>query len=175
MDINFQERIDEYLLHRDRMSAKEQADFLKEIEGNAEKKQQFEISKNIKDAFASRGNKLKTIAEFEKTLQRMDSMRATGSDSPMPMQNESIREESATKKGNKSIWLWISGIAAVAVIGVFLIKPWAVYEDIMDSNGAIMRGNGEIFENESIKHFESLDSLNADSVMHINDTLEYAK
>ena len=38
MDINFQDRIDEYLLHRDSMTVEEQTNFLKEIESNEEKK-----------------------------------------------------------------------------------------------------------------------------------------
>ena len=45
---NFQDRIDEYLLHGDTMSEEDKAQFLKEIEEDAEKKEQYEFTKNVK-------------------------------------------------------------------------------------------------------------------------------
>ena len=44
MDNNFQDRIDEYLLYEDTMSEEDKAQFLKEIEEDAEKKEQYELS-----------------------------------------------------------------------------------------------------------------------------------
>lgn len=41
MDNNFQDRIDEYLLHGDAMLEEAKAQFLKEIEEDAEKKEQY--------------------------------------------------------------------------------------------------------------------------------------
>ena len=40
MDNNFQDRIDEYLRHGDTMSEDDKAQFLKEIEEDADKKEQ---------------------------------------------------------------------------------------------------------------------------------------
>ena len=42
---NFQDRIDEYLLHSDTMSEEDKAQFLKEIEEDAEKKEQVTIQR----------------------------------------------------------------------------------------------------------------------------------
>ena len=55
---NFQDRIDEYLLHGDTMSEEDKAQFLKEIEEDAEKKEHYEFTKNVKQAMVSRGKNL---------------------------------------------------------------------------------------------------------------------
>ena len=65
---NFQDRIDEYLLHSDTMSEEDKAQFLKEIEEDAEKKEQYEFTKNVKQAMVSRGEKLKAMTEFQKEM-----------------------------------------------------------------------------------------------------------
>ena len=65
MDNDFQDRIDEFLLHGDTMSEEDKALFLKEIEEDAEKKERYEFTKSVKDAMASREDKLKAMTEFE--------------------------------------------------------------------------------------------------------------
>ena len=95
---NFQDRIDEYLLHGDAMSEEDKAQFLKEIEEDAEKKEQYEFTKNVKQAMVSRGEKLKAMTEFQKEM----------------------------KRSNRKSWLWISSIAAILVVGFFAINPLLV-------------------------------------------------
>ena len=95
---NFQDRIDEYLLHSDTMSEEDKAQFLKEIEEDAEKKEQYEFTKNVKMAMVSREEKLKAMTEFQKEM----------------------------KHSNRKTWLWISSIAAVMVGGFFAINPLLV-------------------------------------------------
>lgn len=92
---NFQDRIDEYLLHGNNMSEEDKAQFLKEIEEDAEKREQYEFTKSVKQAMVSRGEKLKAMSEFQKEM----------------------------KHGHRKTWLWISSIAAVLVIGFFAINP----------------------------------------------------
>lgn len=166
MDINFQDRIDEYLLHRDSMTVEEQTNFLKEIESNEEKKRQFVLSKDIKDAFVSRGKKLKAIAEFENKIQCNTPIKTTGSDNAMPLNNESFKKTKTNIKEKKTIWLWISGIAAVVIIGVFFIRPTL----INNSNNNFM----PFFENQyqkknknhDFERFKSRkDSIKKDSVI----------
>ena len=94
MDNNFQDRIDEYLLHGDAMSEEAKAQFLKEIEEDAEKKEQYEFTKSVRQAVTSRGEKLKAMAEFQKEM----------------------------KRGNRNVWLWVSSAAAVLVVGFFTVK-----------------------------------------------------
>lgn len=105
MDKNFQDRIDEYLLHEDTMSEEAKAQFLKEIEEDTEKKEQYEFTKNVKQAMMSRGEKLKAMIEFQKEI----------------------------KHGRRKSWLWISSIAAILVIGFFAINPLFVENSPTDN------------------------------------------
>ena len=98
MDNNFQDRIDEYLLHEDTMSEEDKAQFLKEIEEDEEKRELYEFTKNVKQAMISRGEKLKAMTEFQKEM----------------------------KRSNRKTWLWISSIAAILVVGFFAINPLLV-------------------------------------------------
>ncbi len=103
---NFQDRIDEYLLHGDTMSEEDKAQLLKEIEEDAEKKEQYEFTKNVKQAMVSRGEKLKAMTEFQKEMK---------------------------SHHHRKTWLWISSIAAVLVIGFFAINPLFVENSPTDN------------------------------------------
>lgn len=105
MDNNFQDRIDEYLLHEDTMSEEAKAQFLKEIEENTEKKKQYEFTKNVKEVLKSRGDKQKAMTEFQKGI----------------------------KHGRRKSWLWISSIAAILVIGFLAINPLFVENSPTDN------------------------------------------
>lgn len=102
---NFQNRIDEYLLHGETMSEEDEAQFLKEIEEDEEKRELYEFTKNVKVAMVSRGEKLKAMTEFQKEM----------------------------KHSNRKTWLWISSIAAVLVIGFFAINPLFVENSPTDN------------------------------------------
>ena len=103
---NFQDRIDEYLLYGDTMSEEDKAQFLKEIEEDAEKKEQYEFTKNVKQAMVSRGEKLKAMTEFQKEMK---------------------------SHHHRKTWLWISSIAAVLVICFFAINPLFVENSPTDN------------------------------------------
>ena len=102
---NFQDSIDEYLLHGDTMSEEAKAQFLKEIEEDTEKKEQYELTKNVRMAIKSRGEKLKAMTEFQKEM----------------------------KRSSRKSWLWISSIAAVMVGGFFAINPLFVENSPTDN------------------------------------------
>ena len=103
---NFQDRIDEYLLHSDTMSEEDKAQFLKEIEEDAEKKEQYEFTKNVKQAMVSRGEKQKAMTEFQKEMK---------------------------SHHHRKTWLWISSIAAIFVGGFFAINPLFVENSPTDN------------------------------------------
>ena len=130
---NFQDRIDEYLLHGDTMSEEDKAQFLKEIEEDAEKKEQYEFTKNVKQAMVSRGEKLKAMTEFQKEI----------------------------KHGRRKSWLWISSIAAILVIGFFVINPLFVENSPTDN----VRGDeNEVFDMTAPTDSISNDSISTDTI-----------
>lgn len=118
MDNNFQDRIDEYLLHGDAMSEEAKAQFLKEIEEDAEKKEQYEFTKSVKQAVTSRGEKLKAMAEFQNEM----------------------------KRGNRNVWLWVSSVAAVLVVGFFTVNSLFVENSPTDN---VRGGENDVFEKKA--------------------------
>ncbi len=135
---NFQDRIDEYILHGNSMSEKAKAQFLKEIENDTEKKEQYELTKNIKAAIVSRGEKLKAMAEFQKEYE---------------------------KPKHRKTWLWISGIAAILVVGFFAINPLFVGTSPTDN----IRGD----ENDVFDMNAPTDSITNDSTLMDSTALHH--
>ena len=124
MKKDFQDRIDEYIL--DRMSDKDKAQFEAEVSHDESKKEQLEFTRDVKGAISSREDKMAKLKMMQRMYDREHqqvaaSMRATGTDdcqySPTPQYVEE-------KKPSKRIWWWASGIAAVLVIGLFVVNPF---------------------------------------------------
>ena len=132
---NFQDRIDEYLLHGETMSEEDKAQFLKEIEEDAEKKEQYEFTKNVKQAIVSRGEKLKAMTEFQKEMK---------------------------SHHHRKTWLWISSIAAVLVIGFFAINPLFMEKNSPMDN---VRGDeNDVFDMTVPTDSISNDSISTDTI-----------
>ena len=135
MDNNFQDRIDEYLLYGDSLSEEAKAQFLKEIEEDAEKKEQYEFTKNVKQAMVSRGKKLKAMTEFQKEMK---------------------------SHHHRKTWLWISSIAAVLVIGFFAINPLFMEKNSPMDN---VRGDeNDVFDMTAPTDSISNDSISTDTI-----------
>ena len=140
MDNNFQDRIDEYLLHSDTMSEEDKAQFLKEIEEDAEKKEQYEFTKNVKQVMISRGEKLKAMTEFQKEMK---------------------------SHHHRKTWLWISSIAAVLVIGFFAINPLFMEKNSSTDN---VRGDeNEVFDMTAPTDSINNDSISTDTVTLLHE------
>lgn len=131
---NFQDRIDEYLLHGDTMSEEDKAQFLKEIEEDAEKKEQYEFTKNVKQAIVSRGEKLKAMTEFQKEMK---------------------------SHHHRKTWLWISSVAAVLVIGFFAINPLFVENSPTDN---VRGDENDVFDMTAPTDSISNDSISTDTI-----------
>ena len=132
---NFQDRIDEYLLHSDTMSEEDKAQFLKEIEEDAEKKEQYEFTKNVKQAMVSRGEKLKAMTEFQKEMK---------------------------SHHHRKTWLWISSIAAVLVVGFFAINPLFVENSPTDN---VRGDENDVFDMTAPTDSISNDSISTDTIL----------
>lgn len=139
MDNNFQDRIDEYLLHSDTMSEEDKAQFLKEIEEDAEKKEQYEFTKNVKQAIVSRGEKLKAMTEFQKEMK---------------------------SHYHRKTWLWISSIAAVLVIGFFAINPLFVENSPTDN---VRGDENDVFEMTAPADSVAADSISTDTITSLRE------
>ncbi len=157
---NFQDRIDEYLLHSDTMSEEDKAQFLKEIEEDAEKKEQYEFTKNVKQAIVSRGEKLKAMTEFQKENETHDEKRMTACSCPEYRQTEGIKIVGHKSNFRKKL-VWFSGIAAVLVIGFFAINPLFVENSPTDN----VRGDeNDVFDMTAPTDSISNDSISTDTI-----------
>lgn len=168
MDNNFQDRIDEYLLHEDTMSEEAKAQFLKEIEEDAEKKEQYEFTKNVKEALKSRGDKLKAMTEFQKENETQDEKRMRACSCPCP----EYREVEDTKiVGHKSNFrkklVWFSGIAAVLVIGFFAINPLFIEKNSPTDN--VRGGENDVFDMTVPTDSIDNDSISKDTVTLLHE------
>ena len=160
MDNNFQDRIDEYLLHEDTMSEEAKAQFLKEIEENTEKKKQYEFTKNVKEALKSRGDKLKAMTEFQKENETLDEKRMPACSCPEYRQTEDMKIVGHKSNFRKKL-VWFSGIAAVLVIGFFVINPLFVYES---TNSNVRGEEDDVFEMEAPADSVANDSTSTDTI-----------
>ena len=149
MDEKFQDRIDNYLLNR--MDDAEKTEFLREVEQDEEKKEQLEFTQDVKDSIRSRAEKLQDLKLFQRQYEqerKTAAYHATGTKqsacycpAPKVAAIEPVRSK-------KKIWLWISGVAAVLVVGFFAIKPMFDYEPSPNYNVAPMeqmRGGDDVF------------------------------
>lgn len=136
---NFQDRIDEYLLHGETMSEEDKAQFLKEIEEDEEKRELYEFTKNVKQAMISRGEKLKAMTEFQKEI----------------------------KHGRRKSWLWISSIAAILVIGFFAINPLFIEKNSPTDN--VRGGENDVFDMTAPTDSIANDSISKDTVTLLHE------
>ena len=134
MDNNFQDRIDEYLLHGETMSEEDKAQFIKEIEEDEEKRELYEFTKNVKQAMVSRGKKLKAMTEFQKEMK---------------------------SHHHRKTWLWISSIAAVLVIGFFAINPLFVENSPTDN---VRGDENDVFDMTVPTDSINNDSISTDTI-----------
>ena len=131
---NFQDRIDEYLLHGETMSEEDKAQFLKEIEEDEEKRELYEFTKNVKMAMVSREEKLKAMTEFQKEMK---------------------------SHHHRKTWLWISSIAAILVVGFFAINPLLVETSSHDN---VRGDENDVFEMTVPTDSINNDSISTDTI-----------
>lgn len=168
MDNNFQDRIDEYLLHEDTMSEEAKAQFLKEIEEDTGKKEQYEFTKNVKQAMVSRGDKLKAIAEFQKENETQDEKRMRACSCPCPEYREAEDTKIVGHKSNfRKKLVWFSGIAAVLIIGFFAISPLFIEKNSPTDN--VRGGENDVFDMTAPTDSIANDSISKDTVTLLHE------
>lgn len=102
MNIDFQDKIDDFVL--DRISETDKINFSKDIVSDKEKQEQLQLTKDICNAIKSRNAKIAFISQFHKKY------------------NDEIVDDIKKKR---VIWGMSSvvGIAAVFILGIFIIIP----------------------------------------------------
>lgn len=135
---NFQDRIDEYLLHGNNISEEDKAQFMKEIEEDEEKREQYEFTKNVKMAMVSREEKLKAMTEFQKEMK---------------------------SHHHRKTWLWISSIAAILVVGFFAINPLLVETSSHDN---VRGDENDVFEMTAPADSIDTDSISSDTITSLH-------
>ena len=163
---NFQDRIDEYLLHGETMSEEDKAQFLKEIAENTEKKKQYEFTKNVKEALKSRGDKLKAMTEFQKENETQDEKRMIACSCPEYRQTEDIKIVGHKPNFRKKL-VWFSGIAAVLVIGFFAINPLFIEKNSPTDN--VRGGENDVFDMTAPIDSIANDSISKDTVTLLHE------
>lgn len=166
MDNNFQDRIDEYLLHEDTMSEEAKAQFLKEIEEDTEKKEQYEFTKNVKEALKSRGDKLKAMAEFLKENETQDEKRMRACSCSEYRQTEDIKIVGHKSNFRKKL-VWFSGIAAVLVVGFCAINPLFMEKNSPTDN--VRGGENDVFDMTAPIDSIANDSISKDTVTLLHE------
>lgn len=126
MKIEFQDHIDDYLLGR--MSDEDSKAFEQELKNDDELREQMKFTKDVQTATKSRNEKLAKMREWEDDYEWEDD-----------------------RRGKRQYLYWISGIAAIFIVGFFLIHNYmGSEEDMMFNPSSIeystMRGGGN-YEN----------------------------
>lgn len=157
MKIEYQDRIDEYLL--DRMTPEQRSAFEHELASNSELKEQLEFARDMQHALKSRNEKLEAMKEWE---------------------SQGIHTR-------KNMAYWVSSIAAVLVIGLFLfpnisrmqrspdLSEWVRLQEGVRSGGDSYATIDTLLLQENYKDAlvlieKEISELKADSCRIANDT-----
>lgn len=172
MDEKFQDKIDDFLLNR--MNDAERQAFLQEVEQDSEKKEQLEFTKNVKEAIYSREEKLKVMAEFKKEYNESHTtamLRSTATECANEYPHSNQKAERHLQSKNK-VLIWISGVAAILVVGFFSIRPLMNVSSPDYKSGSpsdLMRGDDEIFDVESDSTDNDTLTIDKDSIVTSNE------
>ena len=123
MNQEYQDRIDQYLMRQ--MSEQDSQDFESEIANNRGLKEQFEFTKNVKEAIVGRNRRLAQIKEWKEAYEAKNNSKGdyslTGSGEDSINSNTEIKLKPRTS--TRRYFYWISGIAAIFVVGFFIFSP----------------------------------------------------
>ena len=158
MKIEFQDHIDDYLLGR--MSDEDRKAFEQELKNDDELREQMKFTKDVKTATKSRNEKLAKMQEWKDDYEREDDRgvaaaryRPTGSGYESCTAPSIEQTRTMPRSSGRQYLYWISGIAAIFIVGFFLIRNYMVREEDMMFNPSsteysTMRGGGnyEIIE-----------------------------
>jgi hypothetical protein len=172
MKFDYQDKIDDYLLNR--MPEKELLAFEKEVCENAELREQLEYTRSVREAITSRSEMLAAMREWENDYQ-WENERASVA--------HAVNE--APRPAKKRLVYWISGVAAVFIVGLFLLLRPTGTPSVSNLNPDVILGDSYrggkdysvIYDKLQQKDYEEAltyieleaDSIRMDSVEIIKD------
>lgn len=132
MRLEFQDSIDRYVLGR--MADDERIAFEEKLSENGELKEQMELTKAVKDVL-ERNEDLDILERIERMEEEYDmektGYKATGSGYERDMTEPMARQTTSAppRSSNRKFIYWISGIAALFIVGFFLFNNLYFNED----------------------------------------------
>ena len=128
MKFDYQDKIDDYLLNK--MPEEERLAFEKEVCENAELREQLEYTRSVRETVTSRSEMLAAMREWENDYQ---------------WENERVAvaraANEAPRPAKKRLVYWISGVAAVFVVGLILLLRPAGSPSVSNSNPDVILGD----------------------------------
>lgn len=156
MKFEYQEKIDNYV--QDRMSENEIKDFEQELSQKKELLDQLKYTKAIKQSIISREEKMAKLREWESEDQIQEPVKfpATGTESS----DKPIYER-------RNLWYWISGIAAVLVVGFFIVSPLYMFYGESEGPVKFQKNEDSRKPSPSFEQINECDSIESDSIINI--------
>lgn len=155
MDERLQERIDEYILGR--MSDEDKATFEEELVKDSGLREQYNYTKIVKETVCEHAKLQKLMNDFDEVIKEEPHEKPRVACSAMPAgrvvhYNGMPRSEEVAAKPHRRTWLWVVGVAAMLVVGIFAVKPFFESEvgDIPDFK-----------ENETVPIFRGSPNMSA--------------
>ena len=161
MKIDFQDRIDDYLLNR--MSDEERKSFESDVASDAEIKKQLQFTETVQRTTKSRNEKLAAMEKWKDDYVWKDERtvaasaaeyRPTGSRYDYYTASSAKKSCSMPRLSGRRLFYWVSGIAAGFVLGFFLVQNLYVGNSPIDYmsnpniNDAVFRAGSDNSEIE---------------------------
>lgn len=160
MKIEYQDRIDDYLLGR--MPEEERKRFEVDMEDNSELKEQLKFTETVQQAIRSRNEKLAKIKEWQE-------------------KHEHEERLSPSRSNLRQLLYWSSGIAAMFIAGFFLFQNLYIVNSpnpmpMPNINGATFRASSDNFDILELidqrNYKEAMDLIEEKNLNAKSDSLE---
>lgn len=190
MKKNYQDRIDNYLLHR--MSDEERITFENEVKNDKDFQEQMSFTEDVQQILKSRNEKLAKMEEWQADYEWEEEQnstaiefRATGSGYDNFSTQSMDEFRSSPRSSGRKFIIFASGIAAIFVVGFFLIQnlyfvkstdgymPSPRMSDVTFRAGAD-NSDIELLLNQK-KYYEALDMIEDKGLALKYDSLEIVK
>lgn len=137
MDERLQDRIDEYILGR--MSDEERKTFEEEMAKDSSLQEQYNYTKMVKEAVCEHAELKERMYYFDRLIEKERQEEQRKVYSTMPAEHAvnycaMPRREVVTTKPRRRILLWVTGIAAIVIVGLFVVSSLFQQESLTETS-----------------------------------------